>query len=236
MSLKLAVLASGSGTNFQAMVDAVRRGALDADIRLVICNRPGAKVIERAKAAGIICAVMDHKLWPSREAYDLAVADAILKSGAVCLTADGPVSLEMEKYFQAVQPTAGFLNAFPHRVVNVHPALLPSFPGIHGAADAQAWGVKITGCTVHLVDEIMDHGEVIIQAAVPAIAGEPLDDLQSRIHAQEHRIYPQALQWLAENRIKMDDDGRSLHLLPGSRPLAAPATGVLVSPPLEEGF
>ena len=184
MSLKLAVLASGSGTNFQAMVDAVRRGALDADIRLVICNRPGAKVIERAKAAGIICAVMDHKLWPSRVAY----------------------------------------------------ALLPSFPGIHGAADAQAWGVKITGCTVHLVDEIMDHGEVIIQAAVPAIAGEPLDDLQSRIHAQEHRIYPQALQWLAENRIKMDDDGRSLHLLPGSRPLAAPAPGVLVSPPLEEGF
>ena len=194
MSLKLAVLASGSGTNFQAMVDAVRRGALDADIRLVICNRPGAKVIERAKAAGIICAVMDHKLWPSREAYDLAVADAILKSGA------------------------------------------DTVPGPRGAAHAPAWGVKITGCTVHLVDEIMDHGEVIIQAAVPAIAGEPLDDLQSRIHAQEHRIYPQALQWLAEDRIKMDDDGRSLHLLPGSRPLAAPAPGVLVSPPLEEGF
>lgn len=226
MSLKLAVLASGSGTNFQAMVDAIRRGALDADIRLVICNRPGAKVIERAKAAGIICAVMDHKLWPSREAYDLAVADAILKSGADTVALAG--------YMRML--TAGFLNAFPHRVVNVHPALLPSFPGIHGAADAQAWGVKITGCTVHLVDEIMDHGEVIIQAAVPAIAGEPLDDLQSRIHAQEHRIYPQALQWLAENRIKMDDDGRSLHLLPGSRPLAAPAPGVLVSPPLEEGF
>ena len=221
MSLKLAVLASGSGTNFQAMVDAVRRGALDADIRLVICNRPGAKVIERAKAAGIICAVMDHKLWPSREAYDLAVADAILKSGADTVALAG--------YMRML--TAGFLNAFPHRVVNVHPALLPSFPGIHGAADAQAWGVKITGCTVHLVDEIMDHGEVIIQAAVPAIAGEPLDDLQSRIHAQEHRIYPQALQWLAEDRIKMDEDGRSLHLLPGSRPLGgggpARAVGVV---------
>lgn len=161
MSLKLAVLASGSGTNFQAMVDAVRRGALDADIRLVICNRPGAKVIERAKAAGIICAVMDHKLWPSREAYDLAVADAILKSGADTVALAG--------YMRML--TAGFLNAFPHRVVNVHPALLPSFPGIHGAADAQAWGVKITGCTVHLVDEIMDHGEVIIQAAVPAHRG-----------------------------------------------------------------
>ena len=226
MSLKLAVLASGSGTNFQAMVDAVRRGALDADIRLVICNRPGAKVIERAKAAGIICAVMDHKLWPSREAYDLAVADAILKSGADTVALAG--------YMRMLTP--GFLNAFPHRVVNIHPALLPSFPGIHGAADAQAWGVKITGCTVHLVDEIMDHGEVIIQAAVPAIAGEPLDDLQNRIHEQEHRIYPQALQWLAENRIKMDEDGRSLHLLPGSRRLAAPSPGVLVSPPLEEGF
>lgn len=103
---------------------------------------------------------MDHKLWPSREAYDLAVADAILKSGADTVALAG--------YMRML--TAGFLNAFPHRVVNVHPALLPSFPGIHGAADAQAWGVKITGCTVHLVDEIMDHGEVIIQAAVPAIA------------------------------------------------------------------
>lgn len=100
------------------MVDAVRRGALDADIRLVICNRPGAKVIERAKAAGIICAVMDHKLWPSREAYDLAVADAILKSGADTVALAG--------YMRML--TAGFLNAFPHRVVNVHPALLPPSP------------------------------------------------------------------------------------------------------------
>ena len=212
MSLKLAVLASGSGTNFQAMVDAVRRGALDADIRLVICNRPGAKVIERAKAAGIICAVMDHKLWPSREAYDLAVADAILKSGADTVALAG--------YMRMLTP--GFLNAFPHRVVNIHPALLPSFPGIHGAADAQAWGVKITGCTVHLVDEIMDHGEVIIQAAVPAIAGEPLDDLQNRIHEQEHRIYPQALQWLAENRIKMDEDGAHCISCPAPAPSPPP--------------
>ena len=226
MSLQLAVLASGSGTNFQAMVDAVRRGALDADIRIVICNRPGAGVIDRAKAAGVICAVMDHKLWPSREAYDQAVADAVRKSGADTVALAG--------YMRMLTPV--FLNAFPHRVINIHPALLPSFPGVHGAAEAQAWGVKITGCTVHLVDEIMDHGSVIVQAAVPAIAGEPVDDLQNRIHAQEHRIYPQALQWFAENRIQMDAGGRSLHLLPGTRPLAAAAPGVLVSPPLEEGF
>lgn len=226
MSLKLAVLASGSGTNFQAMADAVRRGVLDADIRIVICNRPGARIIERAKAAGIVCAVMDHTQWPDRASYDRAVADAIRKAGADTVALAG--------YMRMLTPD--FLNAFPHRVINIHPALLPSFPGIHGAADAQAWGVKITGCTVHLVDEIMDHGAVIVQAAVPAAAGESLDDLQNRIHAQEHRIYPQALQWLAENRIRMDADGRSLHLLPGTRPLADPEPGVLVNPPLEQGF
>ena len=127
MSLKLAVLASGSGTNFQAMVDAVRRGALDADIRLVICNRPGAKVIERAKAA-----VMDHKLWPSREAYDLAVADAILKSGAVCLTADGPVSLEMEKYMRKVD---GDRAARAQRVLELNPDSAP-FAALQKAVEA----------------------------------------------------------------------------------------------------
>lgn len=169
---------------------------------------------------------MDHKLWPSREAYDLAVADAILKSGADTVALAG--------YMRML--TAGFLNAFPHRVVNVHPALLPSFPGIHGAADAQAWGVKITGCTVHLVDEIMDHGEVIIQAAVPAIAGEPLDDLQSRIHAQEHRIYPQALQWLAEDRIKMDDDGAPCISCPAPALSPLPLRACSSARPLEEGF
>ena len=226
MSLKLAVLASGSGTNFQAMLDAVERGVLDADIRIVICNRPGAKVIDRAKAAGIICAVMDHKLWPDRESYDQAVADIVLKSGADTVALAG--------YMRMLTPV--FLNAFPHRVINIHPALLPSFPGVHGAADAQAWGVKIAGCTVHLVDEIMDHGSVIIQAAVPAIAGESLDDLQNRIHEQEHRVYPQALQWFAENRIAFAADKRSLQLLPGTHKPAAPTPNVLFSPPLEEGF
>ena len=224
MSLKLAVLASGSGTNFQAMADAVRRGVLDADIRIVICNRPGAKVIDRAKAAGVICAVMDHKQWPSREAYDLAVADAIRKSGADTVALAG--------YMRMLTP--GFLNAFPHRVINIHPALLPSFPGIHGAADAQAWGVKITGCTVHFVEELVDSGPVIIQAAVPANAGEELDDLMNRIHPLEHRIYPQALQWLAEGRLRVE--GRQVFLAPADRKTVTPDGPWLVWPPLEEGF
>ncbi len=226
MSLRLAVMASGSGTNFQSMLDCVARGVLDVDIRLLVCNRPGAKVIARAEDAGIPVKVLDHRLWPEREAFDAVVVEAIREAGADTVALAG--------YMRMLTPV--FLNAFPGRVVNIHPALLPSFPGIHGAEDARKWGVKISGCTVHLVDEIMDHGAVIIQAAVPVVAGESLDDLQNRIHAQEHRIYPQALQWLAEGRLRLDENGRTLHLLPGNRPLASSTPGVLVSPPLEEGF
>ena len=226
MSLRLAVMASGSGTNFQSMLDCINRGVLDADIRLLVCNRPGAKVISRAEQAGIPVKVLDHTLWAERETFDAVVVDAIRESGADTVALAG--------YMRMLTPV--FLSAFPGRVINIHPALLPSFPGIHGAEDAQKWGVKITGCTVHLVDEIMDHGSVIIQAAVPAVAGETLDELQNRIHEQEHRIYPQALQWLSEGRLRMDGNGRSLHLLPGTRLLAPSTPGVLVNPPLEEGF
>lgn len=226
MSLRLAVMASGSGTNFQSMLDCIARGVLDADIRLLVCNRPGARVISRAEQAGIPVKVLDHRLWPEREAFDAELVEAIREAGADTVALAG--------YMRMLTPA--FLKAFPGRVINIHPALLPSFPGIHGAEDAQKWGVKITGCTVHFVDEIMDHGTVIIQAAVPAVAGEPLEMLQNRIHEQEHRIYPQALQWLSEGRLHLDEDGRSLHLLPGERPLAAATPGVLVNPPLEDGF
>lgn len=169
---------------------------------------------------------MDHKLWPSREAYDLAVADAILKSGADTVALAG--------YMRML--TAGFLNAFPHRVVNVHPALLPSFPGIHGAADAQAWGVKITGCTVHLVDEIMDHGEVIIQAAVPAIAGEPLDDLRAVSTRRNTASIRRRSSGLPRTGSRWTTTGAPCISCPGSALSPLPAPGVLVSPPLEEGF
>lgn len=226
MSLRVAVMASGSGTNFQSMVDCVARGVLDVDFRLLVCNRPGAKVVERAQKAGVPVKVMDHKKWPSREAFDRDVADAIRESGADTVVLAG--------YMRML--TTPFLNAFPGRVINIHPAILPSFPGVHGAADARKWGVKITGCTVHLVDEIMDHGAVIIQAAVPSIAGESEDDLLNRIHTQEHRIYPQALQWLAEDRLYLAEDGRSFVLKPGNHALAIPTPNTLVNPPLEEGF
>ena len=130
--------------------------------------------------------------------------------------------------------TPGFLSAFPGRVVNIHPALLPSFPGTHGQRDAALYGVRIAGCTVHFVNEKMDNGPVIIQAAVPAYPGEDPGDLGERILRCEHRIYAQAVQWLAEKRLTVQD--RFVLLAQADRPLADAPQNALVSPPLEKGF
>lgn len=224
MTLQLAVVASGNGTNAQAMFDAIRRNVLDARVRLVLCNRPGAGVLQRAAAAGVPSLCLDHTAWPDRASFDAAMVDAIRNAGADTVALAG--------YMRILTP--GFLHAFPGRILNIHPALLPSFPGVHGGEDAQAWGVKITGCTVHFVDEAVDHGAVIVQAAVPANPGEALDDLMQRIHALEHRIYPQALQWLASGRIRVEN--RQVHVLPAGIPTVQPDGPCLVWPPLEQGF
>ncbi len=225
MGLKLAILASGSGTNAEAMFDAVERGALDADIRLVLSNRPGAKVLERAERRGLPCLCIDHKSFPDRESFDREVIAALRAAGADTVALAG--------YMRLV--TSAFLDAFPNRVLNIHPALLPSFPGVHGAADAHDWGVRFTGCTVHFVSPEMDCGPIIVQACLPVMQEESADELQNRIHVLEHRIYPQALQWLAEKRLEIS--GRRVFLKPGSRRAnAAVAENVLVWPPLEEGF
>lgn len=224
MPLKIAILASGGGTNAQAMIDKAASGTLDVDIRLIVSNRPGAGVLERARKAGIPCAVLDHKEYPSREAHDAAMVEALKASGAEYIVLAG--------YMRIL--TTVFLEAFAGRVLNIHPALLPSFPGAHGGADALAYGVKLTGCSVHFVEEEMDAGPLIIQAAVPVNAGEPLETLMPRIHALEHRIYPQALQWLAEERIRRE--GRQVFLAPGSAKRVHPDGDFFVWPPLEEGF
>lgn len=180
MALKIAILASGSGTNAQSMIDKAARGVLDIDIRLIAGNRPGAKVFERAEKAGIPHVCIDHKAFADRESFDREMVAAIKASGAEYVVLAGYMRLL----------TSTFLQAFPGRVINIHPAILPSFPGAHGGPDAQAYGVKITGCTVHFVEELVDSGPVIIQAAVPANAGEDLDDLMNRIHPLEHRHLP----------------------------------------------
>lgn len=224
MSLRLAILASGNGSNAQAMFDAVDRGALAADIRLVLSNRPGARVLERAAARSLPHRCLDHTLYPDRAAYDRALVDAIRGAGADTVALAG--------YMRLLSPE--FLTAFPGRVLNIHPALLPAFPGAHGAVDARAWGVKVSGCTVHFVSDEMDCGPIIVQACVPVLQDEDTDGLQNRIHGLEHRIYPQALQWLAENRLTLD--GRRVLLAPAGRAPAPAPDRALIWPPLEAGF
>ena len=224
MSLKLAILASGTGTNAQAMIDKMRAGLLHVEICAVIANRPGAMVLTRAEKAGIPHALVDNTLFPDRASFDRELLKHVLESGAQAVALAG--------YMRILSPV--FLQGFPGPVLNLHPAILPSFPGLHGASDAAAYGVKISGATVHFVDEKMDNGPVIIQAAVPVNAEEDADALQSRIHVLEHRIYPQAIEWLALGRLTTK--GRIVHLAPGTARPAAPLHDSFVWPPLEEGF
>ncbi|MDR2744967.1 MAG: phosphoribosylglycinamide formyltransferase [Desulfovibrio sp.] len=224
MPVNIAILASGNGSNAQSIMDKIAAGALDARLCLVVSNRPDAGALERARRADIPCALLDHTLWSDRTAYDAALADVLIRHGAEYIAMAG--------YMRLV--TARFLRAFEGRVVNVHPALLPSFPGLHGGADALAYGVTLAGCTVHFVEEAMDSGPVIIQAAVPVMAGEALESLMARIHVLEHRIYPQALQWLAQGRITKKE--RRVCLVPSGAKRAPCGGDCLIWPPLEEGF
>ncbi|WP_018125834.1 phosphoribosylglycinamide formyltransferase [Desulfovibrio oxyclinae] len=235
MALPLAVLVSGGGSNLQSIIDRIEEGSLDAEVRLVISNKAGAYGITRARNNGIPTKVMSHKDYASREAFDRDMVAAMREHGVTA--PEGAVV--MAGFMRIVTPE--LLDAFPDRVVNIHPALLPSFPGIHGQGDAAEYGVRISGCTVHFVDEKMDNGPIIIQAAVPVQAGEDGDSLGPRILKLEHRILPQALQWLAEERLTVD--GRHVHVKVGPKPLAAqpradsePSAPALVWPPLEEGF
>ena len=224
MPLNIAILASGSGSNAQAMIDKAAAGVLDVNICCIVCNRPGAGVIERARKAGVTCVVLDHKEFADRESYDRAVVQTLQDHGTQLVVLAG---------YMRMLSTA-FLAAISGRVINIHPALLPSFPGVHGGADACEYGVKISGCTVHFVEEKMDSGPVVIQAAVPVNPDEEVDDLMQRIHAMEHRIYPQAIQWFAQNRINVW--GREVHVAPGKAKTVTPDGPWLVWPPLEEGF
>lgn len=229
MSLKLAILASGSGTNAQVIFEAVRQKKLDAEICVVVVNRPQAKVLERAKNFGLPAVLIDHTAFSSREEYDRKVVETIKSYGADCIVLAG--------YMRMV--TSYFLSSFPNRVINIHPAILPSFPGIHGARDAVEYGVKFSGCSVHFVSEQMDAGPIIIQAITPCLQSDTEESLQNRIHCLEHKIYVQALQWLAQDRLEIR--GHTVHLKDtGTKQAAAveiESGGVvmnaLVYPPLE---
>jgi phosphoribosylglycinamide formyltransferase-1 len=196
----VAVLASGSGSNFSALVEALNVEGSPARVELLLCNVPGAKVVERAQQAGVEAVVLDHKAHSSRESYDEAVAQALIdrKIELVCLAG----------YMRLVTPA--FLRRFPGKVINIHPALLPAFPGMHGVRQAIAAGVRVAGCTVHFVDEGTDTGPIIAQAAVPVLPGDDEASLAQRIHAEEHRLYPAVVRAIARGDVQLE--GRRVRL------------------------
>lgn len=192
--LVLGVLVSGSGTNLQAVLDAIAEGKLDAKIGVVVSNVANAKALDRARAAKVPAIVVDHKAFTSRQAFDAAVVEVLETHRVEYVVLAG--------FMRIVTPT--LLDAFPHRVVNVHPALLPSFPGIHAQRQAIEHGVKVAGCTVHFVDAGTDTGPIIAQVAVPVVDGDDEASLTARILQKEHELLPAALQWIAEGRVSID--------------------------------
>jgi len=193
--LRLAVLASGSGTNLQSIIDQSQQGRLDAEICLVISNNPGAGALTRAAQAGIKTLCIDHREFDTREDFDRAVIAGVEKVGAELIVLAG--------FMRII--SALFLQAFPQKIINIHPSLLPSFPGLHVQQKAIDYGAKFSGCTVHFVDSGVDTGPIIVQAVVPIFHDDSEETLAARILEQEHKIYPQAIQWIAEGRIKIVD-------------------------------
>lgn len=181
--LQLGLMASGSGSNVEAIAAAIAEGKLNAQIQVVVYNNPDAKVAARADRLGLPKVLLNHRHFPSREALDQAIAET-MQAHQVDLVV-------MAGWMRIV--TQVLIDAFPNRILNIHPSLLPSFPGAHAIEQALATGVKITGCTVHYVELKVDSGPIIIQAAVPVLPDDTHETLHQRIQVQEHRIFPMAI-------------------------------------------
>jgi phosphoribosylglycinamide formyltransferase-1 len=192
--LRLGVLASGGGTNLQAIIDRCREGKLAAEVVLVLSNKPQAGALQRARSCGIPAVVVDHRHCPDREAFDRRMVDALRQAEVDLVILAG--------FMRILTPV--FLSAFPQRIMNIHPGLLPAFPGIDAQRQALEYGVKLAGCTVHFVDPGVDTGPIIIQAAVPVLDDDDESSLARRILEQEHRIYPRAIQLYAEGRLRIE--------------------------------
>ena len=199
--IALGVLVSGSGTNLQAILDAICERRLDARVAVVVSNVAGAIALERARSAGVPDVVVDHKRFADRTAFDAALVERLREHGVELVVLAG--------FMRLLTPV--LLDAFPMRIVNVHPALLPAFPGVHGVRQALAYGVRVAGCTVHFVDRGTDTGPILAQAAVPVLEDDDETTLAARILEKEHELLPRVIQWIAEGRV-------SVETTPGARP------------------
>ncbi|MCC6301804.1 MAG: phosphoribosylglycinamide formyltransferase [Gammaproteobacteria bacterium] len=207
-ALPIAVLISGRGSNLQAIIDAVARGELAADIRLVLSNRAGAQGLERARAAGIATAVIESAGHGDRAAYDRALRE--------CLDASGARLVVLAGFMRVLSPE--FVRHYQGRLINIHPSLLPAFTGLHTHRRALAEGVAEHGASVHFVTEELDGGPVILRARVPVMPGDDEQALADRVHRVEHRILPLAIGWFAAGRLGQHDGQAVLD----GRPLAGP--------------
>lgn len=199
--LRLAVLASGRGSNFEAICQAIDEGRLDARVVVLISDKPDALALERARKRGIKALYIDPGLYTSRDEYEKALVKACQEAEADLVVLAG--------YMRLLGKT--FLSEYSLRTVNIHPALLPAFPGLHAQKQALEYGVRFSGCTVHFVDEGVDTGPIILQAVVPVYFDDTVETLEVRILKEEHRIYPQALQLIAEGRVVVE--GRRVRIL-----------------------
>jgi phosphoribosylglycinamide formyltransferase 1 len=198
--VKIGVLISGEGTNLQAIIDAVAQGELKADIRVVISNKTPARGLERARTHGIPTEVIDHRRFASRDDFDRALVASLQAHKVELVICAGFMRLL----------TAVMVAAFRDRIMNIHPALCPSFPGVDAQKQALDYGVRFTGCTVFFVTEGVDDGPVIVQAVVPVHQDDDAGKLAARIHAEEHRIYPLAIRLYQEGRLEVR--GRKVHI------------------------
>jgi phosphoribosylglycinamide formyltransferase-1 len=223
--LRIGVLASGSGTNLQALLDACAAGRIDGRVEVVVGNVPGAGALARAERAGAAVVLRASRGVADREAYDRDLVEVLSlhRVDLVCLA--GYMRLLTPPFLSAFGPTPATRGC--PRVMNIHPGLLPSFPGLHAQRQALAAGARLAGCTVHFVDEGTDTGPAILQAAVPVLPGDSEEALSQRILAQEHRIYPQAVRWFAQGRLSLA--GRTVRV----EGAAAPPQPALVNPPLD---
>jgi len=189
--VKLGVLVSGSGSNLQSIINHIEKGLLDAEIRMIISNNPEAYALVRARKHGIPYTVLEHRDFVTREDFDRKMIEVFNISGVELVLMAG--------FMRILSPL--FLNAFPMKIMNIHPAILPSFPGMHAQQRAFDYGVKFSGCTVHFADEGVDTGPIIIQAIVPVYDQDTDEILAQRILKEEHRIYPKAIQLYAEGKL-----------------------------------
>ena len=215
--VKLGVLVSGEGTNLQAIIDAVERGELKADLRVVISNRVNARALTRARDAGIAAEFIDHRGFGSREDFDHAMVAALTARQVELVACAG--------FMRLLSPV--MIGAFRNRIMNIHPALCPAFPGIDAQKRAFECGVRFSGCTVFFVSEGVDDGPIVVQAAVPVMPDDDEERLTARIRAAEHRIYPYAIRLFQEGRLEVR--GRKV-IVKGASAIADSL--MLVNPPL----